>query len=205
MQSKKEILKEIKEDYKGWAPTYDRDACKWKYTGPEKLAERLKPYLKERMKLVDLCCGTGLNGMQHKDLGLDITGVDYSMEMLEEAKKKGCYKLLVKADASRTPFRTNSFDALVCATALEYYSDKEPFIKEISRIVKPEGIIGILTYCTKNGQHIIPKSKLEELLAKHNITILEMSRILSHLEESKKPIYSWLTIGLNKGQKIIYH
>lgn len=48
--------------------------------------------------LVDLGCGTGLAGLAYQAAGTRLIGVDISEKMLAQARKKGIYKELIKAD-----------------------------------------------------------------------------------------------------------
>lgn len=53
---------DIKEQYHDWAETYDSDAKGRSYSTPKKIAEKLKHNLKIGSSIIDLGCGTGLNG-----------------------------------------------------------------------------------------------------------------------------------------------
>ena len=84
-----DTLRDIKEQYDEWAPTYNRDARRWGYCTPWKVANRLTPHLKPGMDVVELACGTGLNGAQYQYLDLNLVGVDASAKMLKKARKEG--------------------------------------------------------------------------------------------------------------------
>jgi len=51
--------------------------------------------------------------------------------------------LAILADACKSPFKNNSFDALLAIQALEYIplADTTNLINELSRVLKPEGVI----------------------------------------------------------------
>src|SRR3989344_9089758 len=69
--------------------------------------------LKPPAKIIDVATGTGAQAYELAKLGLDVTGVDLSPEMLQQAKKKCKNSLSLKfqhADATEIPFKDNYFD-----------------------------------------------------------------------------------------------
>mmetsp|Transcript_21504 Transcript_21504/g.54570 ORF Transcript_21504/g.54570 Transcript_21504/m.54570 type:complete len:177 (+) Transcript_21504:93-623(+) len=105
--------------YRDWAPTYDADSLgSFGYAAPRAAAELLCKHLRppsltspsggSELTVLDAGAGTGLVGQElfaaaarhptatmHK---LSICGVDYSLDMLAEAGKKGVYSRLLTAD-----------------------------------------------------------------------------------------------------------
>ena len=73
--------------------------------------------LKPGMKLLDMGCGTGRHAVLFAEKGIQVTGVDFSSEMLEVARKKAELQGLdiewVEADAT-TFGRVAAFDAAIC-------------------------------------------------------------------------------------------
>lgn len=98
-------------------------------------------------KGIDLACGTGyVTGLMAEKFEGDVTGVDISNEMLKIAKQKyGSRCKFVCCDVLE--FLNNqpseSVDIVTCAWGLGF---SKPFkmIKEISRILKPNGQVGII-------------------------------------------------------------
>jgi len=192
-----EALRELKEQYDEWAPTYDRDACRWGYCTPWKVERRLTPHLKNGMNVVELACGTGLNGIRYQYLDLNLVGVDVSAKMLEKASKS-CGYLAVQADMGRTPFKDSSFDASLCTTALEHFPDIRPYLLEMKRIVKPNGIIAFtVAHSQIRGLNRVPRKELVQILADCKIKEIEILKIFSHFDQGEDSIYFWSTIGNN--------
>ncbi len=50
----------------------------------------------------------------------------------------------VRGKACRTPFVSNSFDLVLCVDALHHFENKAGSLKEMVRVLKPEGEILIL-------------------------------------------------------------
>lgn len=92
-------------------------------------------------KILDLCCGTGdmIKLLLDEKPGFEITGLDFSQNMLELAGEKlnGKGELeLIQGDAMSLPFRDCEFDAAVIAFALRNTADYEKVISEMVRVVK---------------------------------------------------------------------
>ena len=56
-----------------------------------------------------------------------------------DAPPPGASGRYVRADAARLPFRGACFDAIVANHSLEHFADLENSVREIGRVVKPEG------------------------------------------------------------------
>jgi SAM-dependent methyltransferase len=84
-------------------------------------------------RTLDIGCGTGY------DLRLlgDAVGIDPSEEMLKIARKTG--KKVVLGKAEHLPFGNGSFDNAVCLFGTLNMCDHVKAVREMSRVVKPEG------------------------------------------------------------------
>lgn len=98
-------------------------------------------------KIVDLGCGTGYYLFLLSNLGinLDLTGFDYdkkaiceAVELLYEKKIK-----FVTGDLHKIPFVDKSFDKAVMSEVLEHVEEDTQVLREIYRILKPNGILVI--------------------------------------------------------------
>lgn len=101
--------------------------------------------LSEGERVLDICCGTGsllLELSQRTGLqGLSV-GLDFSGGMLQVAGRKtsACPGIcLVRADAAKLPFPSESFDAVTCTHAFYELggSAQEMALREIVRVLKP--------------------------------------------------------------------
>jgi ubiquinone/menaquinone biosynthesis C-methylase UbiE len=102
--------------------------------------------------VLDIACGTG----EFERLLLteyscqQIIGIDISEEMLAIAKLKCSAYPQVSfqtASASRLPFDSNSFDVIVSANSFHYFDEPLAALKEIRRVLKPDGKVIILDWC----------------------------------------------------------
>ena len=105
--------------YKKWAQTYDKDfAVSSNYQSPKEISIFFNKHSKNTdTPILDVGAGTGLVGELLNSKGKkEITGIDISSEMLDQAKLKGCYSCLVEADITKKiPLNDNSFGAVVSA------------------------------------------------------------------------------------------
>lgn len=91
------------------------------------------------MKCLDVGCGVG----RFFDSFSDIYGIDISDDALRHAKEKECSGL-VKADAQVLPFKSDTFDVVLCLDVVEHVDDDQALIQEIKRVLTSHGAI-ILT------------------------------------------------------------
>tara|TARA_R110002020_G_scaffold43006_1_gene125401 strand:+ start:4843 stop:5517 length:675 start_codon:yes stop_codon:yes gene_type:complete len=133
------ILKEL---YQFWAERYDEEmpTIDYNYTEPMKEAF-LKSNIKTDSKILDAACGTGYPTMALYEMGYkNLHGIDFSSEMIQEAKKKNIYKSLTVADLiNPIDFATDTFDVIMCVGFLASgHMGSEP-LDEFIRVIKPGG------------------------------------------------------------------
>ena len=98
----------------------------------------------------DLCCGTGDLALAVAGRGATVIAGDFSREMLSIARGKGVPHL-TEADCLRLPFRGASFDLATVAFGVRNLADLEAGLREILRVLRPGGRIGILEFATPPG------------------------------------------------------
>ena len=90
--------------YKKWAKTYDKDfALNSNYISPKKISSYFNKYSRKTdFPILDVGAGTGLVGeLLFRNNKKEIIGIDISLEMLNQAKLKGCYSELIEADITK--------------------------------------------------------------------------------------------------------
>ncbi len=108
--------------------------------------------LKEGTNILDGCCGTGDMARFVKEIQplSEVTGVDFSENMLNIAEKKVKNVHFMKKDVTSTDFPDNSFDAVIMGFGLRNISNPERALSEILRILKPGGKFLHLDFGQKN-------------------------------------------------------
>ncbi len=103
-------------------------------------------------RALDVACGTGdLTLALREATKADVIGTDFCRPMLEIAARKassldGNKIPFIEGDALRLPFASESFDAVTIAFGLRNLSSVEEGLKELLRILKPEGRAAILEF-----------------------------------------------------------
>ncbi len=130
--------------YNKWARTYDQDfALSSNYLSPKKITSFFNKHAKKTdAPILDVGAGTGLVGeCLYKSGNKKIIGIDISSEMLEQAKLKGCYSSLIKADVTKKiPLKSNSIGSVVSAGTFTHGHVEANAIDELLRITKPRGL-----------------------------------------------------------------
>jgi len=158
--------------YKRVAPLYDLMNQAY-FLGRDKL---FRSMLAERLTLrpgdvvLDLCCGTGVDfPFLLEKIGVqgNLSGLDLSFEMLQQAKKKIESERadLVNADAAYLPFRDRTYDGVFVSFCLKVTPSHEKCIEEASRVLKPNGKMGILANDKPRGRLRLPGIMLTKVLS----------------------------------------
>lgn len=92
--------------------------------------------------LLDVGCGNGAL-TQNLAATAKVVGVDFSLAMLEVARRQGLD--VYHADAEHLPFASNQFSAVICAEVIQLVPDLSPLLSEISRVCATGGEVIIST------------------------------------------------------------
>jgi SAM-dependent methyltransferase len=106
--------------------------------------------LDNSVRILEVGCGEGTGLVIARSLGISkVVGIDVSGERLKRAKQKlGVQAALVAISPdSRLPFRTASFDVVVSAAVIEHVLDPKEFVRELCRVVRPDGHLAISSDC----------------------------------------------------------
>ncbi|MGC2197880.1 MAG: ubiquinone/menaquinone biosynthesis methyltransferase [Terriglobales bacterium] len=106
---------------------------------------------------LDICCGTGDMAFALRrragDVGARILGADFAHPMLQRAvtKSNGRSPQWVEADALNLPFPDESFDLVTSAFGFRNLADYDAGLREIVRVLRHGGEIGILECSEPEG------------------------------------------------------
>lgn len=95
--------------------------------------------VKSGTRLLDVACGTGVASAQAAAAGARVTGVDFSPEMIAEARRRHPAIEFQDADAEALPFPAASFDAVVANFGIHHVERPERAIGEARRMLAPGG------------------------------------------------------------------
>lgn len=102
-----------------------------KFIGPKDGSYEILASFAKGNRTLDIACGQG----DIEKLAPNTLGVDFSLNALERAQKKGV-KNLILADAHALPFIDNSFDITLSAGNLEHFENPQKAINEMARVSK---------------------------------------------------------------------
>jgi demethylmenaquinone methyltransferase/2-methoxy-6-polyprenyl-1,4-benzoquinol methylase len=103
-------------------------------------------------RVLDACCGTGDLAVAARAAGAAfVAGVDFSEAMLERARRKAPELDWVQADVLALPFEDDAFDAAVVGFGVRNVEDLEACLRELRRVLRPGGRLGILEITMPRG------------------------------------------------------
>jgi ubiquinone/menaquinone biosynthesis C-methylase UbiE len=97
--------------------------------------------------ILDVGCGTGIFTGDVLAAGVQVTGLDLSIPMLQRAVGRlgqDSFSAL-GADMRALPFADNSFDRVFSMTAIEFLADARLGVAELHRVVRPGGSVVLTT------------------------------------------------------------
>ena len=130
--------------YRDWAKTYDQTMLDGLgYESPAKASRLLNSQLHDKnAHILDVGTGTGLVGRALSALGYThIDGIDYSAEMLAEARQTGVYQQLIQADLTRSlTLVDHRYAALICIGTFTHGHVDAQCLDELFRLLQPGGL-----------------------------------------------------------------
>ena len=118
------------------------------------ICNHIRPHLTRDMNVLELACGTGQLSFPLSPYVRLWEATDASSKMIAEAKKQtGSSRLHFSVqDASRLPYASETFDAVVIANALHILPEPEKVLREARRVLKPGGWLFAPTFIHAGGK-----------------------------------------------------
>lgn len=141
-------LEAVGTSYRRWAPVYDNTFGAITRAG----RARAVKYINARGgSVLEVGVGTGLS-LRNYQKHLDVTGIDFSPEMLAKARRKVTEHRLTQVtslrqmDARALDFPDASFDTVVAMYLVPVVPDPELVVAEMARVCKPGGEVLIVNH-----------------------------------------------------------
>lgn len=137
-----------------FAKSYDTQVKQYHSYGHEALFGMCYEYIQPGDALLDLGIGTGLSSVHFAKAGLHITGLDGSLEMLKECRKKGFAQEIKQYNIEDVPlpFPDKNFSHIVCCGVFHFFGDLWPTTEDAFRMLKPSGIFAF-TIASLDAKH----------------------------------------------------
>jgi SAM-dependent methyltransferase len=106
--------------------------------------DAIAPEIANARDVLDAGCGNGtyLAKFAEAPGNRRVTGVDLSIDMLMSARKRvGVKCRLLRADATRLPFKPASFDLIFASHVLQFVADVDGVVVEFVRCLRPGGLL----------------------------------------------------------------
>jgi SAM-dependent methyltransferase len=135
---------ELEERYDQWASEYDKDLDEvFVWTAPQTGASVLARLVPAGASVLDAGAGTGLVGKCLADAGFtNMTAMDLSLGMLEEARRKNVYSSFHQMTLGDTlGFETSQFDAVISIGVFTLGHAPVNSFNELVRVTKPGGYV----------------------------------------------------------------
>ena len=167
---------------------------------------------KEGERILDIACGGGELSLKIAEKGCEIYGIDMSENAIKSAKRLAeREKIMCEFEigsAEDLPYPDGYFDKAICSSSLEHFKDDIKALKEMHRVLKPNGTVVLttdsFTYPIRDElkekhseiAYVVNYYTAEKLKERFEIAGFEMNR-------SKYLLNSWITsfffkIGIKK-------
>lgn len=181
-----------------------------RYDAPAKLREAVGRVVGEEMpswNIMDLGCGTGLVGVQFRDMASHLIGVDLSPKMLEKAKGKNVYEELHHLELTQVlQSRKGDLDLAVSADVLIYVGDLDKVFEECAKALRDGGLFAFTTeafsgegyFLRQSGRFAHSVEYIRSLTDKYGFSVVIQEEIILRYE-SGKPLSGHIFV-LSKGE-----
>lgn len=174
------------------------------YKIPNVFQKMLTPFLPNEKKLdiLDIGCGTGLTGMLFKTHAQTLTGVDLSSKMIDVAREKQIYDVLIVNNLSTfLENKIEHFDVILAGDVLVYMGDLDHLFSLINSALRPSGLFIFNTEQGENenykmnqsGRFSHQRTYLEKCASDHQFKIISYQKSITRLQ-NRKPVYGHVYI-----------
>jgi SAM-dependent methyltransferase len=102
------------------------------------------PYAAAR-RVLDIACGTGYGMAILRAHARSVVGVDADLDAIRTALREDGGSAALVADGARLPFADGTFDTVTSFETIEHLRERDRFLAEIRRVLRPEGVCVLST------------------------------------------------------------
>jgi ubiquinone/menaquinone biosynthesis C-methylase UbiE len=96
------------------------------------------------LEVLDVACGEGYGSALLARRAAQVTGADVAQAAVDHARVRYASVANLgfrQADCTQLPFPAASFDAVVSFETIEHIAAQEPFLDEVRRVLRPDGLL----------------------------------------------------------------
>src|SRR6266480_5831339 len=166
----------------GWTAGYARGAFARRL---DLIRIILRRHVRPGDSWVDLGCGSGVLCRELLALGASVVAVDGSPRMLSQARERVGSEYAARVNwihsdvQSIDALKNGAFDGVLCSSVVEYLDRPEALLKEVARILGPDGVLVISLPPTFSAVRVLQKGirGLMRFFGKDRFTYLSVSRL----------------------------
>ena len=131
---------QTKQAYAHWASTYDSDRNRTRDLD-EIITRKILAGLSFK-SILEIGCGTGKNTLLFAQIGEQLTALDFSEEMIAQARRKSSapnVEFIVADITQRWPVDDASIDLISCNLVLEHIADPSHVFTQAARVLANDG------------------------------------------------------------------
>jgi predicted TPR repeat methyltransferase len=196
----------LSEVFDAFAPSFDDKLAALGYRTPERIAQALRAAVGESraaLDMADLGCGTGLVGPLVRPWARRLVGCDLSVGMLRQARRRGCYDKLHKAElVYYMDTQPGSFDVLTCADTFVYFGPLEAAFTAAARCLRAGGWLLFSVESlpedsapghrlAANGRYAHSRRYIEQALRASGLAPRQAAPFVAR-QEAGEPVHSWM-------------
>jgi predicted TPR repeat methyltransferase len=177
----------VRRVFDGCAGTFEMTLVEnLEYKTPELLFDLVRPYLTEKMNILDLGCGTGLGSQFYRPFAKQLIGVDVSLKMLEKAAEKKIYDRLEAFDILQDWKFLQKFDLIYSSDVFVYFGNLDQVIRSASSYLVYGGIIAFSVERLDDnsmGHRLFPSGRyahsrayIQDVLSRHALHLIEETK-----------------------------
>ncbi len=130
--------------------------------------DQLDAYAEQkRGKLLEIGCGQGELLVEAESRGYNVTGIEYSEHAASLARQRLHSGEVFVGELETAQFPAQSFDVVIHADVIEHVRDPRAFMMEINRILKPGGILMMVTISIDSWTSRLLKHNWMEFKVEH--------------------------------------
>lgn len=148
----------------------------------KKMVAELQKF-KKTGKLLDIGCGFGLFLKMAKEAGFKVYGVEMEKEAVKTAQEKFGLKNIYQKNVKEIGFPERYFDVITLFDILEHLENPEVILKELKKLLKPNGVLVIQSPNIESFMFKLTKEKWNWLLFPNHLyhfTPKSLTLLLKH-------------------------